>query len=162
MGLARLDDQEYARRARERNNRVNAAHRQRLLEAGKAQTNIWLSAELRERLESEASAANVSLSTATEALLLDGLAYRRSLDTTPSLQTPLPSPVSVDTHPLFDTALDIRPGEPQRGPSDERLARILALKREQPQLSNYAIAAQIGCSEPTVRRVLKKQNQEAV
>ena len=41
-------------------------------------------------------------------------------------------------------------------PADDRLARILALKQEHPDLSNYAIAAKIGCSESTVRRLLKQ------
>lgn len=149
MGLARLDDMEYARRARERNNRVNAAHRQRLLEAGKAQTNVWLSAELRARLECEANAGNVSLSAVTEALLLDGLAYRHGFPANPNPTTP---PDPVDSLSLFD-ALPSAPAD--------RDTRILALKREQPQLSNYAIAAQVGCSEPTVRRALKKPTQEA-
>lgn len=95
MGLARLDDAEYARRARERNNRVNAAHRQRLLEAGKAQTNVWLSAELRARLEREASAGNISLSAATEALLLDGLAYRRGMVNPATPNPPCEHPPAV-------------------------------------------------------------------
>lgn len=69
MGLTRLDDAEYARRARERNNRVNAAHRQRLLEAGKAQTNVWLSAELRAQLDRLAVADGVNLSAVVERLL---------------------------------------------------------------------------------------------
>lgn len=121
MGLARLDDAEYARRARERNSRLNAAHRQRLLQSGKAQTNVWLSAALRTRLDGEAATAGVSLSAVVERLLSAALAS----------SAPAPAPV-------------------------DRLERILALKREQPELSNYAIAAQVGCSEPTVRRALKR------
>ncbi len=37
----------------------------------------------------------------------------------------------------------------------DRDSQIRALKRQ--GLSNYAIADQVGCSEPTVRRALKKQ-----
>ena len=121
MGLARLDDAEYARRSRERNNRINAAHRQRLLQSGKAQTNVWLSAALRTRLDGEAATAGVSLSAVVERLLSAALAS----------SAPAPAPVDRDS-------------------------RILALKHEQPELSNYAIAAQVGCSEPTVRRTLKR------
>ena len=122
MGLARLDDAEYARRARERNNRINAAHRQRLLQSGKAQTNVWLSAALRTRLDGEAATAGVSLSAVVERLLSAALAS----------SAPAPAPVDRDS-------------------------RILALKHEQPELSNYAIAEQVGCSEPTVRRALKRR-----
>ena len=122
MGLARLDDAEYARRSRERNNRINAAHRQRLLQSGKAQTNVWLSAALRTRLDGEAATAGVSLSAVVERLLSAALAS----------SAPAPAPVDRDS-------------------------RILALKHEQPELSNYAIAAQVGCSEPTVRRALKRR-----
>ena len=125
MGLARLDDAEYARRSRERNNRINAAHRQRLLQSGKAQTNVWLSAALRTRLDGEAATAGVSLSAVVERLLSAALAS----------SAPAPAPVDRDS-------------------------RILALKHEQPELSNYAIAAQVGCSEPTVRRALKRLNEE--
>lgn len=77
----------------------------------------------------------------------------------PSAASPALAP--VDSFPLFDTTRDIRPGGAESAPADDRQVRILALKREQPKLSNYAIAAQIGCSEPTVRRALKKQTQEA-
>ena len=87
MGLARLDDAEYARRSRERNNRINAAHRQRLLQAGKAQTNVWLSAALRTRLDDEAVAEGVSLSVVVERLLSAAL----NLDSTDS------KPVESDT-----------------------------------------------------------------
>ena len=69
----------------------------------------------------------------------------------------------VDTLPLFESS--VSDGGAQRGPAlpnTDRDSQILALKREQPELSNYAIAAQIGCSEPTVRRVLKRQKEEAV
>ena len=149
MGLARLDDAEYARRARERNNRINAAHRQRLLQSGKAQTNVWLSAALRTRLDGEAATAGVSLSAVVERLLSAALA-----SSAPALANTLP----VSTLPLFAAPAPVE--DAPTAPVD-RDSRILALKREQPDLSNYAIAAQVGCSEPTVRRALKRLNLEA-
>lgn len=141
MGLAKLDDAEYARRARERNNRVNAAHRQRLLEAGKAQTNVWLPATLRAQLDATAALRNQNLSEVITALLSAAL--------NPATTPP------VDTLPLFDAPAGVDPV------GDDRRARILALKRKQPELSNYAIAEQVGCSEPTVRRALKAIRLEA-
>lgn len=139
MGLAKLDDAEYARRARERNNRVNAAHRQRLLEAGKAQTNVWLPATLRAQLDATAALRNQNLSEVITALLTAAL----DPTTRPVDNFPLDAPAGVD--PV----------------GDDRRARIRALKREQPDLSNYAIAEQVGCSEPTVRRALKAIRLEA-
>lgn len=180
MGLAKLDDVEYARRARERNNRVNAAHRQRLLNAGKAQTNVWLSADLRARLEAEACADGVSLSVAAEALLMDGLAYRSAL-ATPQTQTQTPTP-TVATATLADT-VDMF-GEPANTTSksylepepanwtsmsnstprpkltqaerDERDQQILELHRQLG--NNHEVGRQLGCSEATVRRALKQIN----
>lgn len=94
MGLARLDDAEFAKRARERNNRVNAAHRQRLLEAGKAQTNVWLSSVLRERLDDEAAADGASLSVVVERLLSAALttAHRPDDQVVPAEMAPSPTP----------------------------------------------------------------------
>ena len=97
MGLARLDDAEYARRSRERNNRVNAAHRQRQLQAGKAQTNVWLSAALRTQLDEIAASEGVSLSVVVERLLSAALA------------TALPHqepPVAASPDPLADYRRD--------------------------------------------------------
>lgn len=74
----------------------------------------------------------------------------------PALQTPART-ATVDTLPLFDTPA----GDGERDTAEDRRARILALKRAEPELSNYAIADRIGCSEPTVRRALKRLNDEA-
>ena len=130
---------ESARRARERNNRVNAAHRQRLLEAGKAQTNVWLPVALRAQLDATAALRNQNLSELITALLT------AALDPT--------------TRPGAIAALDA-PAAGVDPVGDDRRARILALKREQPDLSNYAIARQVGCLEPTVRRALKSIQEE--
>lgn len=131
MGLARLDDAEFARRARERNNRVNAAHRQRLLEAGKAQTNVWLPAELRERLDDEAAADGVSLSVVVERLLSAALAPPASLQ----LQTPTVELVA------------------------DRDRRIIELHRQGRGLSTREIAKQVGCCKTTVLRVIQRFSQ---
>ena len=113
MGLARLDDAEFARRARERNARVNAAHRQRLLEAGKAQTNVWLSAALRQRLDDEATADGVSLSVVIERLLsaaLPPVPVPSEPDTLfePDSTSPLPVDSAVDRHVALMLELDRR------------------------------------------------------
>ena len=103
MGVARLDDAEFARRARERNARVNAAHRQRLLEAGKAQTNVWLSAALRQRLDEEAAADGVSLSVVVERLL--AAALNSATNTSGPDALPLFEPDSTGSLPV-DSAVD--------------------------------------------------------
>jgi len=142
MGLAKLDDAEYARRSRERNNRVNAAHRQRRLEAGKAQTNVWLSAELRSQLDSIATMEGVSLSLTVETLLLNGLAYRRSPETPPEST---PAPV---TRPALT---------PEERETRDRV--IMALHSQ--RLSGHEIARRLGCSEKTVRMTLKRVQKGA-
>ena len=72
--VLRLDDAELGRRVRARNNRANQVHRERLLNAGKRQTAVWLSAGLRERIDAESAASGESLSQIVERLLLAGLA----------------------------------------------------------------------------------------
>jgi len=115
MGVARLDDAEFARRARERNARVNAAHRQRLLEAGKAQTNVWLSAALRQRLDDEAAADGVSLSVVVERLLaaaLNSATNTSDPDTLPLFEPDstgsLPVESAVDPHAALMLEVDRR------------------------------------------------------
>ena len=145
----RLSDSEFAERTRAANRRRTERHHQRLIMAGKSALTVWLPATVRTALTTKAANDGATIADTAAALLSAALS--------PSIQASVTSP-PVDSLPLFNVAKD----SVQRGPADERLARILALKREQPHLSNYAIAAQIGCSEPTVRRVLKKQTQEAV
>ena len=137
----RIADSERIERIREWARQSSARRRVKLSMDGKMQLLCWIPATLRAQLDATAAQRNQNLSEVTTALLSAALS--------PSIPAPTPS---VDSLPLFDTD-----GEAQRGPADDRLARILALKREQPQLSNDAIAAQVGCSEPTVRRALKKQ-----
>lgn len=152
--MQRLDDAEFGRRQRERNLRANRQRRERLMSAGYCQWNLWIAGDVRQQAEQLAAQRNQSPSELIAALLLSAT-NPSPLNQSASSVDSLPSP-SVDTLPLFDTTL-ASDSEAQRGPADERLARILALQREQPALSNYAIAAQVGCSEATVRRALKKQ-----
>lgn len=135
MGLARLDDLELARRVRERHKQANTAHRQRLLEAGKAQTNVWLPAKLRARLDAETVVTGTSLSLVVEALLRDGLAYRR--DAADSVE----NPTACDSQPVEAIPVD-------------RDQRILGLKNQ--GLNNSEIGRQLGCSESSVRRALRR------
>ena len=133
--MQRLDDAEFGRRQRERNLRANRQRRERLTAAGYCQWNLWIAGEVRQRAERLAIERGQSPSD-----LITDLVESAAL----SAPAPAPSP-SMDTLALFDAP----------APAD-RDSRILALKHEQPELSNYAIAAQVGCSEPTVRRTLKR------
>ncbi len=137
----RLSNDELAENVRSRVRRNCAIYRDRLSRSGRRQTLVWLPEAIRAQLDGLAESRQQSLSAVTADLLSAAL--------TPAIPAPPSSP--VDTLPLFDA--------PQT-PVD-RDSRILALKREQPQLSNYAIAAQIGCSEATARRVVHRAKQEA-
>mgnify|MGYP003612719362 CR=1 FL=1 len=108
MGLNRLDDAEFARRVRERNNRVNAAHRARLVQSGKSQTNVWLPAQLRMRLDEAATADGVSLSVVVERLLSAALIATGPTAPIASVST-MGDP---DTAPLFEPdSTDFNPVE---------------------------------------------------
>ena len=134
--MQRLDDAELGRRQRERNLRANRQRRERLTAAGFCQWNLWIASDVRQRAEQWAAQRNQSPSEFITALLTSGLNA-----TTPP----------VNSLPLFDAPVEDAPTAPV-----DRDSRILALKHEQPDLSNYAIAAKIGCSESTVRRLLKQ------
>ena len=135
---AKLSDSELARRVRERSQQRSLRYRERLSKAGRTQTLIWLPTELRAQLDAKATELNQNLSEVTTALLTAAL-------------KPAPAPAQSTPLPLFD--------DEQLGPMGERLARIVALHEQ--GLSGYAIAAQVGCSEPTVRRALKRMKEEA-
>lgn len=135
--MQRLDDAEFGRRQRERNLRANRQRRERLTAAGFCQWNLWIAEDVRQRAERLAIERGQSPSD-----LITDLVKLAAL---PALSAP---PRAVNSLPLFDAPVD-------------RDSRILALKQEQPELSNYAIAARVGCSEPTVRRVLKRLPVEA-
>lgn len=147
---ARLPDEIRLSRLRESVRKASARRRVKLSMDGKVQTLVWLPGPIRQQLDALTNQQQ-SLSAVTTALLTAALS---SQSATPAAPSP-----TVDSLPLFEATPDV---EAMSVPADERLARILALKREQPKLSNYAIAAQVGCSEPTVRRALKKPTQEAV
>ena len=95
----------------------------------------WIPASLRERVDRAARASGLTISPMVERLIAAGLNA---------------TPPPVNSLPLFAAPAPV-----------DRDSRILALKREQPELSNYAIAARVGCSEPTVRRSLKRLPVEA-
>ena len=138
---AKLSDTELARRVRERSQQRSIRYRERLSRSGRVQTLVWIPAPLRAQLDATAAQRNQNLSEVTTALLSAALS-----------PTPTPSP-AVDSLPLFDAAaahINI---------TSERDQQIATLHRQ--GLSGYAIAAQVGCSEATVRRALKRLNQEA-
>ena len=135
MARQRISDTERAERVREWSRQASARRRVKLSADGKMQLLCWIPSAIRQRLDALATARNLSVSDTVCTLLSVALA-------------PLPASPPVNSLPLFDAPVD-------------RDSRILALKREQPDLSNYAIAAQVGCSEPTVRRALKRLNLEA-
>ena len=141
MGLQKLDDVEYARRARERNNRISAVHRQRLIQSGRAQTNVWLPMELRARLELEAQTTG-NLSTAVEQLLLDGLAYRAN-------QTANPLPLFTPSETTLETTLTSDTEKPV-----DRDQQILVLHRQ--GLKNTEIGRQFGLGESAIRKIVQR------
>lgn len=140
----KLTDSEFAERTRAANRRRTARYQQRLAAAGKTALTVWIDTGLKAALATTAAANGATIADTATALLTAALAPARSATLNP--QEP------VDNLPLFDAPGD---GEAQRGPAVDRDSRIRALKREQPELSNYAIAAQVGCSEATARRALK-------
>lgn len=148
----KLTDSEFAERTRAANRRRTARYQQRLAAAGKTALTVWIDTGLKAALATTAAANGATIADTATALLSAALSEPPARPETQTPQEP------VNTLPLFDAPGD---GEAQRGPAVDRNSRILALKREQPELSNYAIAAQIGCSEPTVRRALKRLKQEA-
>jgi len=139
----RIADSERIERVREYARQSSARRRVKLTIAGKMQLLCWIPSELRAQLDATAAQRNQNLSEVTTALLSAALS--------PSLPAPAPS-FSVDTLPLFDTALASEC-------ASDRDTRILELHRQ--GLSGYAIVAEVGCSEPTLRRALKRLNQEA-
>lgn len=151
----RLSDSELANRTREANRRRGERHRQRLAIAGKSALTVWIDAGLKAALTAAAAANGATLAD-TAAQWLMTAALNDPTGTEKNL--PATSLPPVDTLPLFDAPAG--PVEDAQTPVD-RDSRILALKREQPQLSNYAIAAQVGCSEATARRVVNRAKQEA-
>ena len=133
MTQRKLTDSELAERLRKRNRESSERRRERLARAGHVQLLTWIPVSLRERVDRAAKDSGLTISPMVERLIAVGL----NATTTPAATRDQP------TAPV------------------DRYSRILALKREQPELSNYAIAAQVGCSEPTVRRALKRLNLEA-
>ena len=137
---AKLSDAEFIERHRAANRVRSQRTRERRYDAGRVALTVWVAESTKARLLALAAAESAPVAEVADRLLSAALA--------PSISAPARSP-TVDTLPLFDTAAAL-------ATPDDRLARILALKQEHPDLSNYAIAAKIGCSESTVRRLLKQ------
>lgn len=142
---AKLSNDELATRVRQRVQRNCSKYRERLAQSGKVQTLVWLPGNIRQQLDAMTNQQQ-SLSAVTTALLTAALSE-------PARPAPLNPQEPVDTLPLFDAPAV------EAATAVDRDSRILALKREQPELSNYAIAAQIGCSEATARRVINRAKQ---
>ncbi len=147
----KLTDSEFAERTRAANRRRTARYQQRLAAAGKTALTVWIDTGLKAALATTAAANGATIADTATALLSAALSEPPARPETQTPQEP------VNTLPLFDAPP--APVEDAPAPVD-RDSRILALKREQPELSNYAIAAQVGCSEATARRVINRAKQE--
>ena len=76
MSMKKLSDAELADRVRTRNTRRTIAYRERLSQAGKVQTAIWIPGELRERIDVAAGSNSRTLSAECTELLREGFEYR--------------------------------------------------------------------------------------
>ena len=101
----RIADNERIERVRAWARQSSARRRVKLEESGKRQLLCWLPTELRAQLDAKATELNQNLSEVTTALLT------AALKPAPAQSTPLP---------LFAGE------QQQRGPMDERLARIVS------------------------------------
>lgn len=161
MGLQRLDDAELGRRTRERNTRANQVHRERLLNAGKRQTNVWLSAALRERLDALAMDQGAPLSEIAEQVLSAGLTALAAPSLPVTLSPPVEAKTAPESLPLFEPAptenappltcvnadqhstveggsVKGEPAKPAPGTTAERDAAIVALRRQGKSLGQIA------------------------
>ena len=151
MPRQKISDTERAERVREWARQSSARRRVKLMMDGKTQLLCWIPDSLRRQLDALATMAGVSLSETVEQVLQEGLTYRRASSAPDPTSSVDPEPF---TTPVTRTSLTV----------EEQAARdqqILELKRQ--GLSGYAIAGQVGVSEPTVRRILKRLKEgEAV
>lgn len=119
MGLQRLDDAELGRRVRARNRDANAAMRERLANAGKRQTNVWLSAALRERLDALAMDQGAPLSEIAEQVLSAGIAALAAPSLPVTLSPPVVTQSAPESLPLFEPASTGRgPAKPAKANPD--------------------------------------------
>lgn len=144
---AKLSDTELARRVRERSQQRSIRYRERLSRSGRVQTLIWLPNTLRRQLDALTKERDESLSLVTTELLSAALS-QTTPPARPALAEPEPLPLFAES---TGPSVDARPSD--------RDTRILELKGL--GLSNPKIGLQVGCSEGSVRRALKRLNQEA-
>lgn len=135
---ARIDDLERVRRIREYNRQASARRRVKLAMDGRAQLLCWIPEAVRQRLDRVAAAQSQPLNDIVSELLLaalDRLVDRR--DAADSVE----SPTACDSQPVEAIPVD-------------RDQRILGLKNQ--GLNNSEIGRQLGCSESSVRRALRR------
>ena len=147
---AKLSNDELAERVRNRVKRNCAKYRERLARSGRTQTLVWLPDTIRAQLDGLVEARNLSLSAVTTELL------SVALTTTPNQTT------TTNRNASNDSPGDLFPRlESESAPvltQADRIQRILELHRQ--GLSNYAVAEKMECSEATIRRALKRLNNE--
>lgn len=137
----KLPDAEFAERTRAANRRRTERYHQRMLSAGKSALTVWIPESVRQALTAKAANDGATIQDTAAALLSAALS-------SPADFSKYKEKADAD---LFS--------EPPALATGDRDQQILALKRQ--GLSGYAIAQQVGCSEPTVRRALKRvQNEE--
>ncbi len=153
--MQKLSNDELAENIRASNRRRSERQRAKRVKSGKAALTVWIPAELQRQIVALAMASGTTTSEIVTAALVAHLA-----EPTPA------TPVQPDTLPLFE------PGEPNETTSPfplpdpiktramgkesatDRDAAIIKLHGE--KLSNVKVAKQLGCSEITVRRALKR------
>lgn len=172
MGLQRLDDAELGRRTRERNTRANQVHRERLANAGKRQTNVWLSAELRLRLDALAMDQGAPLSEIAEQVLSAGFAALTAPSLPPfepDFTEPAPplTCINADLNSLVEGgSVKVEPAHAAPGTTAERDAAICALHRQGKsqreiarQLADQGIVTATGkpLSVDTIQKAIKRR-----
>ena len=158
--MRKLSNDELAENIRASNRRRSERQRQKRVKSGKAALTVWIPAELQRQIVERAAAEQVTTSEIVTAALVAHLADPTRVEPVEA------TPATPDTLPLFE------PGEPNETTSPflppdpiqnravgkesatDRDAAIIKLHSE--KLSNVKVAKQLGCSEITVRRALKR------
>ena len=148
---AKLSDREFAERVRASNRRRTDRRRERLKLAGYQQLLVWLPTALRSEIDRMAAEQGATVSDTATVIIRAGIA---AMEPQPVADTPAP-----ESLPLFEptpTESERTVKRPRPSPVDAKARdeRILALHQQ--GRSGHAIARQVGCSEKTVRTVLKR------
>ena len=152
---AKLSNDEFAARVRQRLQHNSAKYRSRLSQSGKTQIVVWIPSDLRQQIDALTATQGKSLSVVTTELLTAAL-------TTPAPTAPtLPVPEPVNSLPLFQsqTALEITP----TSDADNRVDRnqqILALHEQ--GLTNVAIGKQFGLGESAIRKIVQRMKAKEI